>query len=131
MMRVLVVEDNPLNQEFLKAIMASHGAVCEAVGSAEEALEAFERAHIVNEPFDLIFMDIILPNMDGQQALENIRAMEKARPAAPVKVIMTTSLDDNKNMTRAFFQGQAISYLTKPFTVDKISMELQRFGLIG
>jgi two-component system chemotaxis response regulator CheY len=130
-MRVLIVEDNPLNQEFLKAIMASHDAFCEAVESGEEALEAFERAHAAAEPYDLVFMDIVLPNMDGQQTLEKLRAIEKSQAVASVKVIMTTALDDKKNMTRAFFQGQAISYLTKPFTVDEVGKELQRLGLVG
>jgi two-component system chemotaxis response regulator CheY len=129
-MRVLIVEDNPVNQEFLRAIMDPHGT-CQAVETAEEALEAFEQAHQAGDPFDLVFMDIVLPGMDGQQALEKIRAREKSLGAAPVKVIMTTALDDSKNMTRAFFQGQAISYLTKPFTVDKVSNELKKFGFIG
>lgn len=131
-MRTLVVEDNPVNSVFLRCIMEEHGP-CLCVESGEEALAAFTDALEAGQPYDLVFLDIMLPGMDGLQALEKIRALEHARGIAPhraVKVIITTALDDDRNAARAFFQGQAMSYLTKPMTVGKVTAELVRFGFI-
>ena len=71
--------------------------------------------------------------MNGLQALEKMRVLETREGIPPhqaAKVIVTTSLDDDHTTARAFFQGQAMSCLTKPMTVGKIFNELIRFGLI-
>lgn len=131
-MKTLIVEDSPVNKEFLAAIVSPHGD-CVAVESGEEAIEEFDKALSSGEKFDLIFMDIILPGIDGLQALEKIRAREDQAgiPEDSVaKVVVTTALDDDQKASRAFFQGRAVSYLTKPFTVSKISGELKKMGFI-
>lgn len=130
-MRALIVEDTLINQEFLKMIMADHGD-CQVVESGEAAIEAFGTA-LEDEPFDLVFMDIMLPGMDGLQALERIRDMETKSGVAPgkeVKAIVTTALDDDDKASRAYIHGQAISYITKPIRQEKVEDELRKFGLI-
>jgi len=131
-MRTLIVEDSFINQEFLKMIMEERGkcVICE---SGEEAIDAFERNLNESTPFDLIFMDIMLPGIDGLQALEQIRDLEKARgvlPGKETKTIITTALDDDVKASRAYIHGQAISYITKPIRQEKIEGELRKLGLI-
>jgi len=131
-MRTLIVEDTLINQEFLKMIMEERGE-CVVAESGEEGIEAVSRALDESTPFDLIFMDIILPGMDGLQALEHIRALENKRDIAPgneTKVIITTALDDDAKASRAYIHGQAISYITKPIRQERIEDELRKFGLI-
>lgn len=131
-MRTLIVEDTLINQEFLRMIMEQWGE-CLVVDNGEEAVAAFDKALETEAPFDLIFMDIMLPGMNGLQALEQIRATEEAREvpdARQVKVIVTTALDDDANASRAFMQGQALSYITKPIRQEKIETELRKFGMI-
>lgn len=132
-MRTLIVEDNAVNREFLRVVMEEYGS-CDTVESGEEALAAMERATSKGSSYDLIFMDIMLPGIDGLQALEKIRDIEVKSgivPGKAAKVIVATALDDDKNASRAFFQGQAISYITKPLTISKIQDELKKFDLVA
>ncbi len=130
-MRALIVEDTLLNQEFLKMILADWGE-CHVVESGEAAIAAYSDA-LESAPFDIIFMDIMLPGMDGLQALEHIRALENkngVRPGNETKAIVLTALDDDDKASRASLHGQAISYLTKPVRQEAIEKELKKFGLI-
>lgn len=130
-MRALIVEDTLINQEFLKMIVGQW-AECVVVESGEEAIDVFADA-LHDKPFDVIFMDIMLPGIDGLQALERIRAMEQ-RDKVPnehlTKAIVTTALDDDGAASRAYIQGQALAYITKPIREEKIEEELRNFGLI-
>lgn len=130
MPRILIVEDNRVNQEFLRLALAGRGELTMA-GSGEEGLEAFQAALGRSQPFDLVFLDIVLPGMDGLQALERMRAAEDALglpEAHCAQVIITTSLDDNRKASRAFIHGRAVSYMTKPFRPRDIAEELRKLG---
>ncbi len=130
-MRTLIVEDNLVNREFLMAVLEER-AQCVAVETAEEALELVDKAWEQGEPFDLVFMDVLLPGMDGLQALERIRTKENILgldDAGRIKVIVTTALDDDLDTAQPLFDGAHSSYVAKPLTIDKISRELKNFGL--
>ena len=132
-LRALIVDDDHINARFLEEVLAPY-AVCLKAGNGAEAVRAFEESLAANDPFDLIFMDIQMPGMDGHQALETIRKIERTRAISEeggVKVIMISAFDDMKNVSRAFFQGHALSFLNKPFTVDAVIQELRRFHFIG
>jgi len=133
MLRILIVEDEPVNREYL--LLSLHGlGECRAVVTGEDAVQAQQDALAQNQPFDVVFLDILLPGMNGLQALEQLRALEDSH-AVPqdkrVPVIITTGLDDDQAASRAFIQGQALSYMTKPFRPGQISEELRKLGLIG
>lgn len=130
-MRTLIVEDTLINQEFLKMVMEERGE-CVVVESGEEAIDAFGRTLDESIPFDLIFMDVMLPGIDGLQTLERIRALENERgisPGSETKTIITTALEDNTKATHACAHG-ATSYITKPIRQKSIEDELRKFGLI-
>jgi len=130
-MRILVVEDSEVNREFLLAILEDFGQPVGA-DSAEDALELFRDAHREKNPFELVFMDIMLPGMDGLQAIEEIRALETAEeipPPSRAKVLVASALDNDSATKRAFFQGSAVSYITKPLTREKIRAEMEKLGL--
>jgi two-component system chemotaxis response regulator CheY len=129
--RLLVVEDNLVNQEFLRLSLLGWGEFV-AVDSGEQALETVRSALFGGTFFDVIFMDIMLPGMDGLQTLERIRALENELDLPTekrAKVIMTTSLDDNSKASRAFIHGQAVSYMTKPFRPGDVVEEMAKLGL--
>ncbi len=70
--------------------------------------------------------------MDGQEAMQQIRAIEKKRGTAPgkeIKAIMVTALDDPTNVSKAFFRGEATGYIAKPYDHAKIVQMLQEMGL--
>lgn len=128
-MKTLIVEDTLINQEFLKMIMEQWGD-CTVAESGEEALELVKSGLKSDESFDLIFMDIMLPGIDGLQTMERIRAMEKDTQSSTAQIIVTTALDDDGNASRAFMHGQAVSYITKPVREERIKEELLSLGLI-
>ncbi|NMC47870.1 MAG: response regulator [Desulfovibrio sp.] len=131
-MRVLVVEDDFTSRKVLQKILSPFGEVDIAVNGLE-AVEAFESSLNEKKPYDLICMDIMMPEMDGQEALKRIRTVEKAhsiRPADEVKVIMTTALDDPKNVVEAYYKGGATSYVPKPIDKHMLLHLLKNLGVI-
>lgn len=102
------------------------------VVNGREAVEAFKIAHTEGNPYDLILMDIMMPEVDGIEALQRIRAMEEENNYRPkAKVIMTTALDDPQTVIKTFYDGEASAYIVKPVGKDKLYNELEKLGLIS
>jgi len=131
-MRVLVVEDDFASQKMMQKLLEEYDV--DVVVDGLEAVEAFKLAWEENRPYSLVFMDIMMPRMDGQESLKRIRQSEKVLnvgSADEVKGFMTTVLEDPKNVVEAFHKGGATSYLIKPISRDKLKAELSRLGLQG
>ena len=77
-MRILVVDDDGPNRKLLKAMAAKLGD-CETAESGQEALAAFQKAWEDWRPFNLILLDILMPEMDGKEVLLKIREIEKEK----------------------------------------------------
>ena len=132
MLRALIVDDDPVSKRFLAEILAPYAA-CDIANNGREGLDAFGRALADNQPYDFIFLDVMMPGMDGHQALEGMRHLERQQNIGvtdAAKVIMISASDDSRNIYRAFFQGQAMSFLSKPFSSDSVLNELRRFDII-
>jgi two-component system, chemotaxis family, chemotaxis protein CheY len=130
-MRFLVVEDEVVNQLCLQHILEPH-AHCDVAGNGEEAVRAFKLAHVQGRPYDLILLDIMMPVMDGQEALVKIRQHERdlgIDPNRMVLVIILTSLSDPKNIVDAYHDGEANVYLVKPIDQNLLLEEIRNIGL--
>lgn len=130
-MRILIVEDDFGSRRVLQVMLQKY-ARCDVVVDGQEAIEAVRIAWEENDPYNCILLDIMMPNMDGQEALKAIRAIEgdigvKANDAA--RVIMTTALEDPKNVVEAYYEGAADGYLVKPIERDKLFEELAKVGI--
>ncbi|MEF2232334.1 MAG: response regulator [Pseudodesulfovibrio sp.] len=131
-MKALIVDDDFYSRNMIHEILRPV-AHCDIAVNGEEAIEAFRRALMLKEPYDLICLDLLMPELDGQQALCEIRAIEKEFDVAmqsEVKVVVTTMLDDEKETHDAFFLGGATSYLVKPIDEEKLMGEVKSLGLI-
>lgn len=131
-MNILIVEDDPVSQEYLSILLKPYGACCSA-SNGREAVQLFQQAWRSADPFDLICMDIMMPEMDGQAALKEIRKLEKIMGLGPDEqavVIMTTALEDAHNVDEALYRGGASSYILKPISVELLLEDLRKFGLI-
>ena len=132
-MRVLIVDDDQFSSRILEGLLSRHGA-CSVAANGQEALAMFQQGHEAKSPFDLIMMDIMMPEINGLQVVQSIRENEAAMNLSlpqRVKIIMTTSLDDPRTVIKALFESDANSYLTKPVTVQKIGDELRNLKLIS
>ncbi|MCM0754137.1 response regulator [Desulfovibrio aminophilus] len=132
-MRVLIVEDDFYCRTMLHDILRPFGQ-CDIAVNGEEAVFAFKRALEESRPYDLICLDLVLPEMDGHQALREIRALENdlgGNSGREVKVIVTTMLDDKKETHDAFFLGGAASYLVKPISEEAMLEELRNLGFLS
>lgn len=131
-MKALVVEDDVTSRMVLTKIL-SEFFDCDNAENGLVGVEMFQSALKKNNGYALIFMDIMMPVMDGQSALQKIRAAERDMNipiGKEVKAIMTTALSDTKNVTEAFFKGQADAYISKPISKDKVIESLKEVGLL-
>jgi two-component system, chemotaxis family, chemotaxis protein CheY len=129
--KILIVEDDFTSRRILREFLKPYGEIEIAV-DGEEAITAFNLAHEAKQPYELICMDIMMPKMDGREALRQIRQREKGLEVPPnleVKIIMTTALDDPKTVFGAFYDDGATSYLVKPISRQKLVRELRTLGL--
>jgi two-component system chemotaxis response regulator CheY len=130
-MKTLIVEDDLTSRILLNNILAPYGECHEAV-NGREAVTAFLAAQEEGRQYDLITLDIMMPEMDGQETLKQIRNLEEAKGihvGKGVKIIMTTALDDPQNVIKAHYEV-CNGYLIKPIDKAKLLAHLQNFGLI-
>jgi len=130
-MRALIVEDEFLSRKVLRSFLMTLFEV-DIVVNGREAVEAFKLSHSEGHPYDLILMDIMMPEVDGIEALQKIRTIEIQNDYRPkVKVIMTTALDDPQTVIKTFYDGEASAYIVKPVAKDKLYGELEKLGLLN
>ncbi len=120
-MKFLLVDDDRASRELLKDYMSPYGR-CDLACDGGEAIEAVCRALGDDAPYDLVFLDIMMPGIDGHGALDAIRRLEResgVRGSDGTKVIMTTALRDAEQCVRSFREG-CESYCTKPLKQDEL-----------
>lgn len=114
-MRTLIVEDDLTNRLLLQSFLSEYGD-CHMAVNGKEAVEAFRAAQKNGQGFDLICLDIMMPEVDGHTALREIRSLEEAGgtpSTARVKIIMTTALNDRESVARSI-KASCDAYLVKP-----------------
>jgi two-component system chemotaxis response regulator CheY len=130
-MKFLIVEDDLNSRLLLEVYLAPYGTINTA-SNGQEAVDAYVESLDQGAPFNLICMDIMMPEMDGHEALSQIRQIERDRDIALAdrsKVIMTTALKDNLNAHRAFYDEGCEAYLVKPIKKKAVTDWLERLGL--
>ena len=129
-MKMLVVEDDLSSSRMLQKLLEPYGTV-DSVVDGEDAVEAFKTAWMQSEPYDVVFMDIMMSKMDGHEALKRLRELEREMGvlhSQEAKVVITSVLEDPKNVIEAYYGGSATSYLIKPIDREKLEDELGRLG---
>ncbi len=132
-MRILVVEDDFGSRRMMQKLLAPYGDV-DVVVDGEEAVQAFRIGWEEYKPYDLLFMDIMMPKMDGHEALKRIRELERdlgVKPSDEAKIVMTSVLEDPRSVIEAYYEGGATSYLVKPIDRERLEAEIARLGFGG
>ncbi|MBF0479450.1 MAG: response regulator [Candidatus Omnitrophica bacterium] len=114
--KIMVVDDAAVIRLMLKDILESHQF--EVVGECSNGQDAIEKFKALKP--DIVTMDIIMPNMDGVQALEEILKFDKN-----AKVIMVTALDQREFLMKAIRLGAA-DFIVKPFEDARVIAAIQR-----
>ena len=83
-MRALVVEDESTNQFLLQTFLSQYGE-CQVVTNGKDAINAFRQALDAHEGFDLICMDIVMPEMNGDEAVLEFRTLESEKGVDPAR----------------------------------------------
>ncbi|MBF0516051.1 MAG: response regulator [Nitrospirae bacterium] len=131
-MRILIAEDDFTSRTLLQHFLSPYGD-CDVTVNGMEAVEAFMLAVEEGQPYDLICLDIMMPELDGIKALKAIREKERASGTGPkneAKVVMTTALDSPKDVIEAYYKGGCTDYLTKPIDTQRLLELLKGYGLI-
>jgi two-component system chemotaxis response regulator CheY len=128
-MKILVVDDEMVSREKMKMIM-SHFGQCEAVENGADALGKFVEAWNSWSPYDLISLDVQMPEMDGVEVLNRIRALEREKnvpESKRVRVVMVTARSD-KDTIMTSIQAGCNDYVVKPFDKAIVAKKLSKLG---
>ena len=131
-MRTLIADDELTSRMILQKNLSPYGS-CDVAVTGKEAIQAFGMAINSNQPYDLICLDIMMPEIDGITALKKMREIEdkfgipKHRRS---KIIMTTALDDSKSVMDCIVKYGCNSYILKPIDKNTLKLRLKEIGLI-
>jgi len=129
-MKVLIAEDDFLSRKLMNRFLTDLGEVDIAI-NGKEAIAAVEMAIADNQPYGLICLDIMMPEVDGLHALKRIRQLEAQHGFTPenrAKVIMTSALSDKDSVVAAA-RASCDAYIIKPITRSRLFDELNKFGI--
>ena len=130
-LKTLVVDDDYITSMVLQEIMLAFGSA-DIAQNGEEAIRWFSKALESSEPYDVIILDIMMPEMDGMEALETFRKLETQHGIEGrdrTKIIMCTALDDYDTVMKSF-RNQCDAYLVKPISKEKVQEILINLDLI-
>lgn len=130
-MKTLIVEDDVTSRLLLQELLRDYGS-SQVATNGIEAVAAVNAALERNEPYNLICLDIMMPEMDGQQALKEIRELESQQGRVAklgARILMTTALHDKDNIMQSF-RAQCDGYLVKPIDKRKLLAQLRELELI-
>ncbi|CAH2030425.1 response regulator [Trichlorobacter ammonificans] len=132
MLRCLIVEDDELSRELLATQLADY-AVCDMAADGTEGVEKFGKALLTDRPYDVIFLDIVMPTLDGHGAARAIRKLEESH-GIPVEqgvnIIILSSLGTPHDVIQAYISAQSAAHLVKPVKPEKLFKALRALALI-
>jgi two-component system chemotaxis response regulator CheY len=132
-MKCLIVEDEGSGRELLKYLLSGYFDITDTAKDGAEGVQLFEQALQEGDPYSLVCLDILMPLMNGQEALKRMRRLE-SDSGIPLTdaaiIIMTTAVDSLQEIQEAIWQGNCNDYLLKPISHSDLSALLGKYNLI-
>ena len=113
MWNILVVDDDFLNRKLILGILQKH-AHCDVAAGGKEAIEAFKASFSGEKPYDVILLDVAMPDVDGIEVLKQIRAFEESKGVLlghGIPIIMVTA---HKTTFMSSFNEGCDDFMLKP-----------------
>jgi two-component system chemotaxis response regulator CheY len=129
-MKTLIVDDEILNCKLLQSLLKDYGQSDIALGSGE-ALQIFQTAIESQEPYDLVCLDIMMPEKNGYEVLRAMRKLEQDAQSKKSRIIMVTVLDEEKDKKKALLGEDCDGYLVKPVEQKLLFEMLGKMNLIS
>ena len=131
-MRTLIAEDDFTSRLLLQSFLSRYGE-CHVAVNGKEAVESFRLSLQNGRRYNLVCMDIMMPEMDGQAAVREIRALEESAGFLSTSgskiIIMITALDDVKNVVTSF-KALCDAYVFKPVDIAQLLTQLKSMALV-
>jgi two-component system chemotaxis response regulator CheY len=128
-MKILIAEDDYVSRKFMFKFLSRFGE-CDVTVDGMETIEVFLMSLEEENYYDLVCLDIMMPEVDGLKALKTIRKLEEERNLAKdkrTKIIMTSALNQTDEVTTAFDSGSE-AYAVKPIDTEKMTQVLGKLG---
>jgi CheY-like chemotaxis protein len=110
-LRILIAEDNIVNQKVAQRLLEKNGFVVEVANDGREAVEALQHSH-----YDLVLMDIQMPEMDGLEATVKIREIEKLKEYHTPVIALTAN--NSEGMKERCFDAGMDGFIAKPLEME-------------
>jgi two-component system, chemotaxis family, chemotaxis protein CheY len=133
MLRCLIVEDDELSRELLALQMEPY-ALCDLASDGREGVDKFAEALESAEPYQLILLDIVMPEMDGLEAAKAIRKLEDRQGISldrGVHIVVLSSLSTPHDVIQSYVAAQSAAHLVKPVQPEKLIKTLRKLELIS
>lgn len=131
-LQILIAEDEFISRILLKEILEPFGN-CHLATDGKEAIAMLEESYASEEKrYDLVCLDIMMPEVSGHEVLKQMRTIEDRlgiKGEKATKVVMVTALDDAQNVMEAVSVGRCQAYLTKPVSRSRIEEQLTKLNL--
>ena len=131
-MKCLIIDDEVFSREVVVSLLKDV-AECDEAADGSEAIAKFRSAVVTDTPYDLIILDIMMPEMSGHETAKAIRALEKERGleiGKRVKIVMLTALNSPQDAMDSFCSAQSAAYIVKPVSRENLFNIISKLGLM-
>ena len=119
-LRLLVAEDNPMNQKIVRKLLSKLGYESKVVSDGKEALDELSQ-----QRYDLVFMDVQMPGMDGLEATKMIRLCLDIQP-----VIIAMTANTMQGDRDSCLQAGMDDYISKPIEMEELLTQLEKWSAV-
>ncbi|MEO5364357.1 MAG: response regulator [Magnetococcus sp. DMHC-8] len=135
--KVLIVDDHPPSVVLLQSMLEGV-CDCAVATSGQDALMLFQQAQTDGDPFDVVLLDIFMPDLDGIETLKRLRKLEMShrevqlfgRQTGLTRIIMQTISDNPQDFLDAYLEGRCNGYIQKPYSREEIIAKVCATGAV-